>query len=372
MKLRASFWRNFLMSHTRVARVEAQEAATTTKTTRRVQSSLLPPATMVASPPTSPRLSKTAHGSGFQFMCATMPFLVLFLYFLYLAAVRPNLRIYQVYNDDEMEEAIRETGAIIPLTDMMVCMLVFLGLFTMLAVYIGIFVGKRRDLMKSYLSGDSCLGDVFYEGSNHKFGTFSKYAYAMYAHPVHPKEWLVRKRVRCYQHCTRERVTILLLPYHPFSGQPKADIEMDLAASEESRRDTHKVMYCLYAWIVFLLAAPAFVLFQMTRIEDEYDDPKRGLIIYLVAVLAVIPLVAFGGNYLRWRLHRHWVVNRGVVIELQKQAGSSENNVRVAQNDCGTLPCTGYNFMEDAVSPIPSPTYTDATQSTAYNSVYMA
>lgn len=306
-----------------------------------------------------------------------MPFLALFIYFLYLAAMRPNLKIY---TDGESEEAIKEAGAIIPLMDMMGCFLAFLGLFSCLAVYIGIFVPKRRALMRSYLeSGDSCLGDIFYEEPKYQaFSKFSKYAYAMYAHPVHPKQWLVRKRVRCFQHFTRERVTILLLPYHPFSGQPKSDIEMDLAASEAARRDTNTVLYCLIAWIFFLLAAPIYLLHQMAQIEDDYDDPERGWTIYLVVVLAVIPILALGGNYLRWRLHRHWVVNRGVVIELQKPVGGAgETQVRVSQhtNDCGALPCMGYNAMEDdgeGAPPPTSPTQTEVTSQTAYNSVYMA
>lgn len=304
-----------------------------------------------------------------------MPFLALFIYFLWLAAMRPSLGIYQMDDQaqqEEIEAAIQESGAIIPLMDMMGCFLAFLGLFSMLAVYIGVFVPLRRKVMKSYLeSGDSVLGDVFYEGTPHRYGSFSKYAYVMYAHPVHPKQWLVRKRVRCFQQYTRERVTILLLPYHPFSGQPKSDVEMDLAASEESRRDTNKVLYCLIAWIIFLLAAPIYLLHQMGQIEDDYDDPKRGWIIYLVVVLAVIPIVAFGGNYLRWRLHRHWALNRGVVIELKKPDGGGEAQVRVAQSTCNALDCMGYDVMEDE-DEVSSPTRTEVTENTAYNSVYMA
>lgn len=308
-------------------------------------------------------------------MCATLPFLALFIYFLYLAAIRPSLKVYQIDNYDEeqaVEEAMRETGAIIPLMDMMGCFLAFLGLFSMLAVYIAIFVGKRRQLMKSYLeSGDSVLGDVFFESTPHRYGSFSKYGFAMYAHPAHPKQWLVRKRIRCYQQYTRERVTILLLPYHPFSGQPKTDVEMDLAASEDSRKDTTTVLYCLIAWIIFLLVAPIYLLHQMSLIEDEYDDPKRGWTIYLVVVGAIIPLVALGGNYIRWRLHRHWVVNRGVVIELQKPFGGVEQ-VRVSSTGCNALACMGYSQMADEEPQVVSPTNTVASEKTANNSVYMA
>jgi hypothetical protein len=300
--------------------------------------------------------------------------MALFIYFLYLAFMRPSLSVYQLGDgaaEEEIEQAMRDTGAIIPLMDMMGCFLAFLGLFFLLFVYLAIFVGKRRDLMKSYLeSGDSVLGDVFYESKPHKFGTFSKYAHVMYAHPTRPKQWLVRKRVRIYQTYTRERTTILLLPHYPFSGQPKSDIEMDLASSEASRRDTNKVVYCLVAWVVFLLLAPIYLIHQMGQIQDDYDDPQQGWMIYLICVLGIIPVLAFGGNWLRWRFHRHWVVNRGVVIELQKQSGIEQ--VRVAQGDCGALACMGYNAMEEDGTNIASPTQTEVTQATAYNSVYMA
>jgi hypothetical protein len=65
------------------------------------------------------------------------------------------------------------------------------------------------------------------------------------------------------------------------------------------------------------------------------------------------------------------VLNRGVVIELQKTNGVDQ--VRVAQGDCGALACMGYNAMEEEEEGgIVSPTNTEVTQATAYNSVYMA
>lgn len=306
-------------------------------------------------------------------MLATIPFLILFLYLLYLAYIRPSLAIYQNNNN----QAWQETGAIIPLMDMMGCFLAFLGLFSMLTVYIAIFVKKRRALMKSYLdSGKTVLGDVFYENnsSSWKCGSFSKYAFAMYAHPDQPKQWLVRKRVRCFQHYTRERVTILLLPQYPYSGQPKSDVEMDLMASEQSSSETNKILCCLYAWIIFLIAAPIYLLHQMSLIEDDYDDPQRGWKIYLICVLAVIPIVCFGGNYLRWRLHRHWVVNRGTVIHLEKPTSGDVNAQVVDQNDCNIMACMGYDAMDDEteMNSMASPTNTVGSKSTAYNSVYMA
>lgn len=89
-----------------------------------------------------------------------MPFLILFLYFLYLAAIRPSL-----YENNQNNNNADDIPAIIPLTDILLCFLAFLCLFSMLAVYLLIFVPKRRNLMKSYLeSGDTVMGDVFYEG----------------------------------------------------------------------------------------------------------------------------------------------------------------------------------------------------------------
>lgn len=284
-------------------------------------------------------------------MLATLPFAALFIYFLVLAAKRPQMSIYNLNDDQDaeaMENAIREAGAIIPLMDMMGCFLAFLGLFCTLAVYMAIFIPRRIQLMKSYLeSGSSVLGDVFYEGTGHRYSSFSKYAYVMYAHPVHPKTWLVRKRVRCFQHYTRERITILLLPYYPYSGQPKTDLEMDLASSENGRKDTKTVVWCLVAWIVFLLVSPIYLLHQMSQIEDDYDDPQRGRDIYLASVLGIIPLVAFGGNFIRWRLHRHWVINRGVVIQLTGKNDKSVSVIREEGDACNAMNCMTYTVLDD-------------------------
>jgi hypothetical protein len=297
------------------------------------------------------------------------------------------MHVYNVddKNDEaEMEEALREAGAIIALSDMMGCFLAFLALFSMLAVYLWLFVPKRRQLMQSFLNdGKTVIGDIFYEASSssNRYASFSKYAFVMYPHPNEPKKLLVRKRVRCYQHYTRERVTILVLPYHPFSGQPKTDIEMDLAASDDLRGDTKNVLWCLVPWILFLLVSPIYLLHQMSLIEDEYDDPKRGWIIYLSMVFLVIPILALGGNYARWMLHRHWVVNRGVVIQMQGEGGSSlvsQKNFKGGKSsgdtasstrghDVNALACMGYNAMNDDAD-----VNTVASEATPYNAVYMA
>jgi hypothetical protein len=322
----------------------------------------------------SPRLSKHASGSGWQFLLATLPFLALFIYFLVLAAMRPSMHVYNLANandEAEMEEALREAGAIIALSDMMGCFLAFLGLFSMMAVYLWIFVPKRIELMKSYLeTGQTVIGDIFYEGSsNHRYGSFSKYAFAMYAHPHEPKRLLIRKRIRIYQHYTREQVTILVLPYYPFSGQPKTDLEMDLAASDDLRGDKNRVLGCLIVWIIFLLVSPIYLLHQMSLIEDDYDDPKRGWIIYLCMVLLVIPVVAFGGNYARWRLHRHWVLNRGVVIQLQPGSKTAKDkSAGASSHGCDAFACMGYNAMDDNNFD----TNTVSSEATPHNSVYMA
>jgi hypothetical protein len=304
-------------------------------------------------------------------MLATLPFLVLFIYFLVLAAKRPSMHVYNLddQNDEaEMEEAIREAGAIIALSDMMGCFLAFLGLFAMLAVYLWLFVPKRRQLMQSFLDeGKTVIGDIFYEASSNRYASFSKYAFVLYAHPNEPKKLMIRKRVRCYQHYTRERITILVLPYHPFSGQAKTDIEMDLAASDNLRGDTKMVLWCLVMWMLFLLISPIYLLYQMSLIEDAYDDPKRGCVIYLCTVFVIIPILAFGGNYARWRLHRHWVVNRGAVIQMQGSQKAEGKSGHASTFDCNTLACMGYNAMNDDVD-----ANTVSSEATPYNAVYMA
>lgn len=256
-----------------------------------------------------------ATGSVMHVMLTTMPFLVVLIYFLYLAYVRPDHPVYNLgddYTDDEYKEATK--GNFILLIDILSVFLGFHALATLCAVYLMVFIPKRRHFIGRYLKeGESTIGDVIYDKTSRRFGGFHDYGYAVYSHPHQRK--MIRKRVRVYQQYTRERITILRLPNRPLSGQAKVDLEIDLVAASQERDTKNKyIALFLIAWVVFSLLGAAYVLYQMNNIQDERDDASVGKKVFLVVVGLNIPF-AFAVNWIRFLMYRNWMVNRGAVVD---------------------------------------------------------
>ena len=253
---------------------------------------------------------------------STVPFLILSIYFIYLALVRPEVvaQHYRVDGDDANGGEDDEPDTLISLDSMLDTFLFTLVLWSSLTVYVVFFVRRRRQLMKRYIkkehsssspsspsslssspiinsSNDNneekvpfqVVGDVYYDHPKSWFGRlFNKMhqtdiAYVTY--PFHdanrghndstsptnrlkdkfrqkqifgfknkkkksndssndddeydPK--LVQKKIRTYHPYHREKVAIMVIPGHPFSGQPLADIERDLSSYER----------CVYMNIAF-------------------------------------------------------------------------------------------------------------------------
>ncbi|KAL7538027.1 hypothetical protein ACHAWF_005969, partial [Thalassiosira exigua] len=285
-------------------------------------------------------------GSLLQFLLMTLPLLGVYLYFLWLAIDRPNIANPNDprYADDRIR-----------LTDVLWTYLATLTLFASLAVYLMWFVGKRRRLSKRYESeGIVILGNVEYhehvhdpsgfKGCLHSLKRFllngchlqNNYGTAVYnLEDVarHPScDWeerkrkelkgTIRKRVRVYYRYPRERVSLLVLPSRPKSGQPKADMEADWASfvehvglpTEEDReymsrpenagcgnapgvlrRDRSLGVLLVSAfWMIFLLLASLYVVGQIVKIEDYYtdEDGRTAWIIFWSWVGGGVPLVA--------------------------------------------------------------------------------
>ena len=177
-------------------------------------------------------LLKSSRGSIIQFILVTIPFLIVLLYFLYLASKRPAY-----YNNNNNNNNNSDDESLIRLFDMLCIFLSLLMCWMIFTIYIIIFVPKRRHLIGKYLKDDgssiSTIGDVIYnETSSHGGGgllccgrrlklSSNKYGYAVYSHPNNNDGRMIRKRVRVYQYYTREKITILLLPNRPLSGQAK-------------------------------------------------------------------------------------------------------------------------------------------------------
>jgi hypothetical protein len=264
----------------------------------------------------------SAYGNASQLVLATLPLLGVFIYFLYEAAVRPNQPIYalgvDVDDDVAVSEAWDETPPMIPLSDMIPVFLSFQGVFTIFFLYLLIFIPRRRTLLRSYLEkGETCLGDVVYDDKTPGLcaSRANQYGEVVYAYP-NTTAWTVRKRVRVYQHYSRERVTILRLLNRPFSGQPKADIQIDLQSSKAAAPAVKFLTVFALCWIVFTFLSPIFILYQISKLNhDDYEDFDKALDIYLIVGIGILPLFSLLLVTLRWALYRHWIVNRGWLLK---------------------------------------------------------
>jgi hypothetical protein len=267
---------------------------------------------------TQPRLV-TPYGNVAQAYLATLPLLAVFAYFLYDAAVRPQQPIYAVTGDDDVAigEAWEETPPMIPLIDMIPVFLSFQGVFLILFVYLTVFIPRRRKLIRSYLEkGEGSLGDVVYKEKPPGLCSLrpTQHAEIVYAYP-NTTNWTVRKRVRVYQHYSRERVTILRLLNRPFSGQPKSDLQIDLQSSKGAKKQVIALAFLALLWVVFTSIAPIFILVQIKKLRhDDYENFDKALNTYLIGV-CVVPIAAVLGVYLRWSVYRHWIVNRGSLVK---------------------------------------------------------
>lgn len=280
------------------------------------------------------------YGNANQAVIATLPLLGMFLYFLYEAAVRPRKPLYALGDvDDEyaIQDAIDQTPALIPLIDMIPVFLTFQALFTLLFVWTMVFIPRRRKLLQSYVEkGESCLGDVAYDGDKKRWWCSRRvpqYGELIYAYP-NTTEWTIRKRIRLYQHYSRERITVLRLLNRPFSGQPKTDVQIDLMSSKAAIPQVKVLSNLALAWIVFTFLSPLFVIYQMTKLyNDDYEDVSYAIKFYLIVGVAGIPIVVVSFVFLRWAFYRHWVVNRGWIIQNEDE----EDNEGMGAQDEGVV-----------------------------------
>ena len=311
----------------------------------------------------SPRVETMIH----HFL-TTSPFLLLFSYFIVSANRRPNLPIYHLdeINDDELRQEIEKYGMpAIALGDMLISFLLTLMLLVILMVYLQFFNGRRHELMERYKIGEtggviSVLGNVLY---NRPLGCCATlrgknedYAYVTYRYPYHTTKTepmteklksvsgtfnhdaddkyddntklVVEKIVRTYHPYDRESINILLLPGLPLSGQPLADIDRDLSSyqsnyAEQNRSQMRYVLMQCGLWVVFCLIGALYILDQILivrgiQIEEAYDVENLWLVehvwsFFWVILVGVTPLLAVGGNVVRWWSYHRWVTNQGVV-----------------------------------------------------------
>lgn len=282
-----------------------------------------------------------------QLILATVPLFFVLCYFLALAAKRPAKQYYQYQDDDvAFQNMVNADGPVIDLDYILYVFLAFFVLWACGAVYIGIFVPKRHQLIDAYVTqSETIIGDVKYAPRRNLqffcalWKRFSpEYAIVTYRHPDpvadgvtrssnSDKRYVVTKKVRTYQPFSREKVAISVLPGLPRSGQPQSDIEYDFASFTEAksgRRDRPRgILTVMGFWVVFTLLGSIFICLQMNRL-DEFDpdvDAEAGWKTWALVVFLATPLVAFGFNWWRWSSHRKWLTHEGRVVK----EGSAED-----------------------------------------------
>lgn len=190
--------------------------------------------------------------------------------------------------------------------------------------------------MKRYAEEDNVLtviGDVYHERPKNYcckcIGTMSytDLAYVTYKHPEGNFEdgsaRFVQKKIRTYHPYHRENVPILVLKDFPLSGQPKADVERDIASFQSAyairnRDKINQVVIVCLCWIIICLAGALYMIHQIRVVnelniqnaEDE-ESLEMAWLYFWIYTGVVVPVLAFGGNCLQWVLHYRWVVKGG-------------------------------------------------------------
>lgn len=153
-------------------------------------------------------------------------------------------------------------------------------------------------------------------------------------------------------------MSILVLPNYPHSGLPKTDLEADWASFSEqtglpeedgelsssdnnaqrreeslpqtlSRDRSLGVLIIATLWISFCFFSALYVCMQIDVIEEYYQDENAGWawLVFWVFSGGVMPVVAGGGNYVRWKRYEWWILKSGKLVKgsLSDMGGGYEN-----------------------------------------------
>jgi hypothetical protein len=250
-----------------------------------------------------------------QIVFGTLPLLGALIYFLFEASDRSSEPIYNLKlgtDDDAIDEAIDETGRIIPLASIVNTFLIVFGISTCMAVYMSVYVPFHRKLIEDYLNGgERVTGDVYYKQK--RICAPKQNGFAVYPHPsgkTYPLS--IRKNILVHERYTRERVIILLLPNQPFSGQSKSDLTCELTRIQRNSKKNAFLAVFYWVWAVFTLASPVYVLFAMGDlvkdsdyyINDFAEDSTRAWTVYAFCA-GLIPVFACLVTGVIWKAHHY-------------------------------------------------------------------
>lgn len=259
-----------------------------------------------------------------QIICATLPLLALFIYLLYEASQRldtsdPCNRYDQDYDDGVIPD---DCGTHIRLIDMMILFFVVCILWTTLAAYLSFYIPRRHDLLRMYLEeGKSLLGDVFYEKRlicGGVCGMKDHIGHLTYKHPnykVYPV--YVRREVTVAKRYTREMTTIIVLKDKPYSGMPKADLEVDHMSGIKTRPKRHAIATVCWVWAAFTGLAPIYLIHVYNRVhlQDDFDWATLSWILYSIVIAIVIPVIAWAANTFSFNRYLHHMTQDGRIAE---------------------------------------------------------
>jgi hypothetical protein len=249
-----------------------------------------------------------------QFVLSTVPFLMLMTYFLILAFQRP-----EIYDKGD------ELGmTLIPLTHMIYVNLTFYGLWSLLFMYLKVFVPRRRQLTETYVynNNEIILGDVKYDDARGQCGFLGNliakcrnvdYAYVTYRHRG---DGFVEKHVRTYLPFDRENVAIILLPNSPLSGQPRGDLQRDAATFPKDRDRSRPMLVVCASWLLFVLLGSLYITHQLYNINDPDLERWNGnqALVWTTSTFVLFPILAYVANLFRFKRYRKWVTDSGEIV----------------------------------------------------------
>lgn len=262
------------------------------------------------------------HASVVQLLLAASPIMVLLCYFLYRASKRPSERCYDY--DLVSQDEVNEVCKLIPLRDMVIWFLAVAFMFSLLAVYLSLFVEKRRALVEEYLrSGKRILGNVHYKKSSIACCRMANYGTAVYPHPHYDKMPVyIRRKVRVVERYTREGCILLYLQNKTFSAQPLEELEIDQRIYKENHSQLRITRFVVWALVVFCYLAPIYILKiindmngqQLFKYQPEYNS-LTAIKIYIFVAGIAIPLIAMILNWVLWKRHEHWMTVEHKILE---------------------------------------------------------
>jgi len=178
------------------------------------------------------------------------------------------------------------------------------------------------------------IGNVLFDRPRHIWKIIDRFyytdlAYVTYKYPFEAPDGMtpkyVEKKIRTYHPYHRENVAILVLDGLPLSGQPKADVERDLASFQSeyairNRDKIHHIIFLCLFWIIFSLSSALYILHQIKivgemEVQEEEEDIDEAWMYFWIYTLGIIPWVSIGGNALQWWLHYRWITRGGVATD---------------------------------------------------------